>query len=382
MCLLQAKRGEGKDMFERSVWAEIDLAAIQHNVREIKKKIAGNAALCAVVKADGYGHGAPAVAKAALAAGADRLAVAIVNEAVELREAGIEVPILVLGHTPTCQAVLVAEREITQTIFSMEAAKALSEAAVATGKKVKVHIKIDTGMGRLGICPDEAGAFAAAVQELPGLEIEGIFSHFACSDSEDKSFTYEQYHRFMEAAERVAARGIHIPIKHIANSAAVLELPETHLDMVRPGIILYGLWPSEEVKQDILLKPAMKFKAQVGFLKEVPAQSPISYGRTYYTTKPSRIATIPVGYADGWSRLLAGKAQVLIRGQRAPMVGRVCMDQCMMDVSHIPGVRTGDEALLFGGAELPVEEVAAHLGTINYEVVCMIGKRVPRIYVE
>lgn len=368
-------------MFERSVWAEIDLTAIEHNVKEIKKKITNGAALCAVVKADAYGHGALSVAQAALKAGAERLAVAIVNEAVELRDAGFKVPILVLGYTPACQAELVAQKDITQTIFTLEAAKALSAAAQAVGRTVKVHIKVDTGMGRIGIQPEEAGDFAAAVAALPGLEIEGLYSHFACSDSADKEFTLTQHQRFLEAAARVEGKGIAIPIKHIANSAAMLELPKTHLDMVRPGIILYGLWPSGEVKQDLKLKPAMKFKAQIGFLKDLPAGSPISYGRTYYTSRPSRIGTVPVGYADGWSRLLAGKAELLIRGQRAPMVGRVCMDQCMVDVTHIPEVRLGDEVLLFGGPELPVEEAAQHMGTINYEVVCMVGKRVPRMYI-
>lgn len=368
-------------MFERAVWAEIDLSAISHNVEQIRKVTASNAKVCAVVKADGYGHGAVAVARTALQAGADRLAVAIVSEAVELRKAGFRVPILVLGYTPTYQADLIVENDIIQTIFSVELAQALSTAAVLAGKKAKVHIKIDTGMARVGVSPSDAGQFAAAIAALPGIEIEGVYSHFATSDSYDKSFTYEQYHRFMEGIEYIKGQGIHIPIRHIANSAALLELPEMHLDMVRPGIILYGLWPSAEVKQKLVLKPAMKFKAQVGFVKELAAKSSISYGRTYFTVQNSRIATLPVGYADGWSRLLANKAEVLVHGQRAPLVGRVCMDQCMIDVSHIPDIAVSDEVLLFGGSELPVEEIAEKMGTINYEIVCMIGKRVPRCYV-
>ena len=369
-------------MFERSVWVEIDLGAIAHNVKEIRKITAPNTKICAVVKADAYGHGAVAVARTVLQAGADRLAVAIMSEALELRRAGFRVPILVLGHTPIGQAPIVADHDITQTIFSMDLAKALSKAAVAAGKVINVHIKIDTGMGRIGIRPEDAGEFAEAVSLLPGIQIEGVFSHFATSDSRDKSFTYEQYEQFMQAVKRIEDKGITIPIRHISNSAAVLDLPEMNLDMVRPGIILYGLWPSDEVNRNIELQPAMKFKAQVCFSKNMPPEAPISYGRAYFTDKPSRIATLPVGYADGWSRLLVNKVHVLIRGERAPVVGRVCMDQCMIDVTHIPEVKNGDEALLFGGADLPVEEVAAYMGTINYEIVCMVGKRVPRLYVE
>lgn len=367
---------------ERPVWAEINLSAVAENVRQIKAEVRPGVKFCAVVKADAYGHGALAVAKTVLSAGADRLAVAIVSEAVALRQAGFTVPILILGYTPPHQAVQVVGNDLVQTIFDMDAAEALSSAAISCGKQAKVHLKIDTGMSRIGVQPNDAGEFAAAVAALPGIEIEGVFSHFATSDSEDKTFTWEQFDKFKKALELIDARGIKIPIRHIANSAATLELPETHLDMVRPGIILYGLWPSSEVKRQIILEPAMKFKAQVGYVKQLPAATSISYGRTYYTDKQSIIATLPVGYADGWTRLLAGKASVVIRGERAPLVGRVCMDQCMVDVSHIPEVKAGDDALLFGGSELPVEEVAHKLGTINYEVVCMVGKRVPRKYVN
>jgi alanine racemase len=377
---VKGEQGE-PTMFERPAWAEIDLSAIAHNVEQIKKITAASAKICAVVKADAYGHGAIAVARTALQAGADQLAVAIVNEAVDLRRAGFQVPILVLGHTPAYQAALVVGHDITQTVFSIEAAQALSRIAVSAGKTAKVHIKIDTGMGRIGIRPEDAGQFAAAVAALPGLVIEGAFSHFASSDSFDKQFTYEQYNRFMEGLEYIKGQGIEIPIRHIANSAAVLELPQMHLDMIRPGIIMYGLWPSDEVERNIELRPAMKLKTKVGFLKDVPSNVSLSYGRTYFTSKSSRIATLPIGYADGWSRLLANQAEVLVRGQRAPLVGRVCMDQCMVDVTHIPDVCAGDEVLLFGGEHLPVEEVAEKLGTINYEVVCMLGKRLPRVYI-
>ncbi len=367
-------------MLERSVWAEIDLSAVEHNVKEIRRWVKPTAKLCAVVKADGYGHGAVPTAKAVLKAGADCLAVAIVSEALELRQAGIDVPILILGYTPPEQAEIVIANDITQTVFSLEVAQALSAAAVRLGSTARVHIKVDTGMGRVGIRPQESGDFALKVAALPNIFIEGIYSHFAASDSSDKSFTLQQYKRFMAAVERVEARGIKIPVRHVANSAAVLDLPQTHLDMIRPGIILYGLWPSDEVKHQLDLRPAMKLKAQIGFVKSVPVGTPISYGLAFYTQRQSRIATLPVGYADGWSRLLANRAKVLIKGQPAALVGRVCMDQCMVDVTEIPGVRAGEEALLFGGSELPVEEVARHMGTIHYEVICMIGKRVPRSY--
>lgn len=368
-------------MFERPVWAEINLAAIAHNLRQIKGCLKPTTKMCAVVKADAYGHGALAVARTALACGADYLAVAILNEAIDLRREGFTAPILILGYTPPEQVLQLVCNNITQTVFTYEAAEAISQAAVANNRRAKIHLKIDTGMSRIGIRPEDAGDFAAAVAKLPGIELEGVFSHFATADSKDKTYVWEQFGKFKQALNLIEARGIKIPIRHIANSAATLELPETHLDMVRPGIIIYGLWPSDEVEQTVELKPAMQLKANVGFVKDVPAQVSISYGRTFFTEKESKIATLPIGYADGWTRLLAGKASVIIRGQRAPLVGRVCMDQCMVDVTHIPGVKQGDVALLFGGKDLPAEEIAEKLGTINYEIVCMVGKRVPRQYI-
>lgn len=368
-------------MFERPVWAEVNLAAIAHNIRQIKQCIKPTTKICAVIKADAYGHGTSAVIRAALVAGVDYLGVAILNEAIDLRRDGVTGPILVLGYTPPQQAIRIVDNDVTQTIFDYQLAEAISQAAQAVGRKAKVHIKIDTGMTRIGIEPEDAGDFAAAVAKLPGIEIEGVFSHFANADSQDKSYAWEQFARFKKALALIEDKGLKIPIRHIANSAATLDMPETQLDMVRPGIIMYGLWPSDEVEKKLDLKPAMKFKAKVSCVKEVPPDVSISYGRDYYTDKPSKIATLPVGYADGWTRQLSGKASVLIRGQRALIVGRVCMDQCMVDVTHIPGVAQGDIALLFGGAKLPAEEIAEKLGTINYEVICLVGKRVPRHYV-
>lgn len=367
-------------MRERPVWAEVDLSAIAHNVQAIKKELRPGVQFCAVVKADAYGHGAVPVADAVLAAGADRLAVAILAEAVELRQAGITAPLQILGYTPPEQAQTIAAYDIAQTVYSWEAVQALAAAGRETGRPVKLHIKIDTGMGRIGILPEAAGEFAAAAAALDGVELEGVFSHFATADEADKSYAYQQYGRFQQALERIKARGITIPIRHIANSAATLEMPDTHLDMVRPGIILYGLWPSPEVNRSLSLRPAMCLKAQLAHVKTVPAGTGISYGRTYITAAERRIATLPIGYADGWTRLLSGRTAVLIHGCRAPLVGKICMDQCMADVTGIEAVKSGDVATLFGVPELTADEVAGSLGTINYELVCMMGKRIPRIY--
>lgn len=372
----------GTRMLVRPVWAEVNLAAVRQNIRYIKRQLHAGTKLCAVVKADGYGHGALAVAKLALEQGADYLAVAIMEEAMVLRRAGIAAPILILGYTPPEQADIAITYRITQTVYSEEMVHALSAAAVASGKMAKVHIKVDTGMGRIGIQPEAAGEFAAFVRNCPGIELEGVFSHFAAADSQDKAYTYWQVEQFQLALKQIAERGIEIPLKHIANSAAILDMPELQLDMVRAGIILYGLLPSDEVSTALPLQPAMQLKAQISHIKPVSAGTSISYGCTYTAPVDQLIATLPIGYADGWTRLLAGKAEAVLRGRRVPFVGRVCMDQCMLDISAVPEAEVGDEVLLFGGDMLPAEEVAAHIGTINYEVVCMVSKRVPRIYID
>lgn len=360
--------------------AEIDLAAVRRNAAAFKSLLRPGTALCAVVKADGYGHGAEAAARAALAAGADRLAVAILDEALSLRAAGFNGDILILGHTPPRQAALVAENGLTQTIFNLEQAEALAAAGDAAGLAVKVHLKIDTGMGRLGVTPAEAADFALNVGRHPNLSLEGVFTHFAQADSRDKTHARRQFSAFQSALDSIENQGLTIPIRHCANSAATLDLPETHLDMVRVGISLYGLWPSAETARPIELTPAMRLKTAIAQLKRVPAGMALSYGGAYVTSAETDIATLPVGYADGYSRRLSGRAQVLIGGRRAPVVGRICMDQCLVDVTGLPNLAEGDDVLLFGGPELPVEEVAAQLETINYEVVCMVGKRVPRVY--
>lgn len=365
----------------RPAWAEIDLAAIRHNVKALKTLLPNGTKLCAVVKADAYGHGAAQVGPVVLEAGADCLAVAIVDEAVQLREAGIDAPILIMGYTPPDQVADVVAHDFEQTIYTVEQAERLSAAAAASGKSVKVHLKIDTGMGRLGVRPDAAAAFAAAVAALPGIVPYGAFTHFAAADSADKKYTDGQFRLFREALSAIEAAGVSLPCRHAANSAGLLHHPDYCLDMVRAGIALYGLWPSTEIPRPVQLKPAMRLRTRVIMVKTVPRGQAISYGCTYVTPRTSRIATLPIGYADGFSRMLSGKAKVMVEGWRAPLVGTVCMDQCMVDITGIDGVREGSDVLLFGGPELPVENIANALGTINYEIVCMIGKRVPRLYV-
>lgn len=368
-------------MYQRPVWAEIDLGAIASNVRNIKKKIGPDTMLCAIVKADAYGHGTVQAARTVLAEGADYLAVAVLREAQELRLGGITAPILILGATPLLQARDILEHDVEQTIFSLDMAKAISDMAVSMNKVARVHIKIDTGMMRVGIRPEETGEFVKAVMDMPNIKIQGIFSHFAMADTRDKTEARAQLERFREAVRLAERAGADIPIKHIANSAAILDMPEAYCNMVRAGIILYGLLPSDEVSSDLPLRPAMTLKAEIMYLKDVAENVGISYGHAYHTARPSRIATLPVGYADGWSRRLTGKADVTIGGKRVPIVGRICMDQCMVDVTDLGKVEVGDEVVLFGEGGRTAEEVAEWLDTISYEVICMIGKRVPRQYI-
>lgn len=367
----------------RPVWAEINLDNYLHNIAEIKRLYPGKKVM-AVVKADGYGHGAIQCAKAALAAGADRLAIAIVDEGIELRNAGFTCPIQVLGGTAEAQMEQVIDYDLIQTVFDPAIAFQFSRIAVKKGKRVTLHLKVDTGMGRVGVRPEEAGDVAAAIFTLPNVELEGLMTHLATADEKDKSYTMEQAARYRLALENIEKRGIKIKIKHIANSATIIDLPDLSFDMVRPGIMSYGLWPSGDVDQTFDIRPVLSWKARVIFVKDVPEETGISYGKTFVTAKPSRIATLPLGYADGLSRALSNKGEVLIKGQRVPIVGRVCMDQCMIDVSNVKDVQVNDEVVFIGrqGDEfISAEEMAAQIGTINYEVTCNISKRVPRYYV-
>ena len=368
------------------VWAEVDLDRLAHNAREVRRITRPGTAIMAVVKADAYGHGAVTVARVFLENGAERLAVATPREALELRRAGYDVPILVLGYTPAQQSGEVVEHGVTPAVYTLEHAEALSKAAAARGRVVKVHVKLETGMGRLGFLPTEESVDdIARISKLPSLEVEGAFTHFAVSDTRDKAYTRGQFERFMWMVEALEARGVSIPLRHVSNSAAVIDLPEYNLDMVRPGSLLYGIYPSDEVDKDrIELRPAMTLKARISNVKAVPAGTGVSYGLTYTTGRPSRIGTISVGYADGYSRLLSNRAEVGVRGRRAPVIGRVCMDQCMVDLTDAGGVEIGDEAVLFGdvGGAPSVDEVAGWMGSIFAEVLTSLSRRVPRVYIR
>ncbi|KYO66833.1 alanine racemase [Thermovenabulum gondwanense] len=373
--------------FLRPTRAEILLDNLKHNINEVLRVKNKNSKFCAVVKADAYGHGALEVSRVALSMGAEYLAVAFLDEALALRREGVRAPILILGFTPEDQFDKIIENDITQTVFSLEMAERLSLKAIKMGKPVKIHIKLDTGMGRIGFLADSPIiSEVERVFELPGIEVEGIFTHFARADEKDKDFTFEQFYKFMDVVGRLESKGYRIPIKHAANSAAIIDLPETHLDMVRAGIMLYGCYPSDEVdKEKVKLKPVMSFKTKIAHLKELEKGKPISYGGTFITQRNSRIATLPVGYADGYFRLLSSKGEVFVKGKRAKVVGRVCMDQCMVDVTEIEGLKVADDVELFGDGTnngVTADEVAKIIGTISYEVLCAVSKRVPRVYIE
>ncbi len=365
--------------------AEIDLDAIAHNIREIKKTLGGSG-LLAVVKADAYGHGAEEVSKVCLYNGADELAVATCDEGVQIRQWSIRVPVLILGNTVEGQLETVINNSLTQTVFSLETARRLSDIAQSLGKQAYVHIKVDTGMSRIGFQPtDECIDEMEKIFALPNVNVTGVFTHFATADEKDKAFTYEQYKKFRYVTDELNRRGHKDFIRHCANSGAILDMPELRLDMVRAGIIIYGLYPSGEVKHTIELKPAMSLKSQVSFVKELGENVSIGYGRTYFTDKKTRLATIPIGYADGYSRRLSNKARVIIRGHYAPVRGNVCMDQMMADITAIPDVCEGDSVIIMGSDgknTVSCEELAELSGTINYEIVCNVGKRVPRVYIK
>lgn len=369
-------------------WAEINLDAIAHNVRQIKKCIGSRVEMMGVVKADAYGHGVPEVVRTLLENGVTQLAVSMLDEAIQIRQMGIEVPILVLSYTDPVRAEETVLYNVTQTVFSHDLALALSKAAVKLGKSAKIHIKVDTGMTRVGFMPGySAVKHISEIGRLPGVVLEGLFTHFASADESDPEYTRLQFERFISLNNELSRVGIHIPVKHVCNSAATIQFPGMHLDLVRPGVILYGLYPSGEIdKEKIMLKPAMMLKANVIFVKDVEQDVSVSYGRTFKTSRPSKIATIPIGYADGYTRLLSNKGRVLVNGEFAPIVGRICMDQCMIDVTDLKGeVNVGDEVVLFGcqgDQHIGVEEVAESIGTINYELVCIVGKRLPRVYLK
>lgn len=369
------------------VVSEINLDAIAENTQNIRKIVNSNSEIMAVVKADAYGHGAVEVSKVVLYNGASSLAVAIADEGIQLRQNNINVPILILGYTPEPKIEEAVKFNLIQSVFTYDMANSISKSAYKLGKIAKIHIKLDTGMGRIGFSPDDKSVETIkSICNLKNIYVDGIFSHFATSDEKDKSFTYTQAEIFQNFIDRLENAGIHIPTKHIANSGSIIDLPQFSFNMVRAGIILYGMYPSEFVDKSCLnLKPAMGLKTQISYIKDVPSDFPVSYGRTYFTKAPSRIATVPVGYADGYSRLLSNRGRVIVNGKYAPIIGRVCMDQFMIDVTDIPDIHIGNDVILIGrqkNREVTVEEIADIIGTINYEIVCMISKRIPRVYIK
>lgn len=374
------------DSFYRPTRVEISLDALRSNLGSFRRILPGNVEMMAVVKADAYGHGAVQISKEAIRCGVSYLAVAFLDEALELRRGGIEAPILVLGYTPVQGVPLALENNITLNVFSEEVLNALRLGA-SEDRPAKIHIKLDTGMGRIGLHEEgEAIAFIEKALSMPEVEVEGLFTHYACADEEDKSCTEAQYGRFAEIVEHFVQKDIAFRYLHAGNSAAAIDTPELTYNMVRLGIGMYGMYPSEEVNHEkIDLQPVMSLKTGVVMLKSLPKDSGISYGLIYRTSEEEQIATLPVGYADGFSRMLTGKAEALIRGRRVPVVGTICMDQCMIRVSDVPDADVEDEVVLIGVQgehKITAEDLAKQLGTINYEIACMISHRVPRVYVS
>lgn len=371
----------------KRTWAEINLSNLEHNYRALRGMLPRGCRFVGVVKANAYGHGAIPVAKKLEELGAEYLAVACLDEAVELREAGITAPILILGPTPTDFAAELLQYDLTQSVQDLDAAVVLSDAAVKADKPLKIHIKVDTGMSRLGFLCDEEHVDASAeeivkVCTLPNLQAEGVFTHFANADG-DEDYSMRQLTRFMNVLDKLSAKGVEFEIRHCAASAAVLNYPCAHLDMVRPGIALYGHYPDPSCQglDGPGLLPVMTLKTRIVAVRELPAGTCISYGCTHTLIRDSRLAVLPIGYADGLERLLSNRAEMLVDGQRVPVLGRVCMDMCMVDVTDLPAVKAGDEVTVFG-PELPLEEKADMVGTIQYEMLCGVSRRVPRVYLD
>ena len=370
----------------RPAWAEIDLDAIAYNTRNIKKLI-GDKDLIAVVKANCYGHGVIDIIPTLLENGASRFAVAMISEALEIRDNKITAPVMILGFTPLYLGEELINNNIEQTVYDLDYAKELSKIALTLNKKAKIHIAIDTGMGRIGFLHNEKSIDnITEICSLEGIEVIGIFTHFSTSDEKDKEYSHEQFTKMLSVMDTLKKRGIDIPLKHVANSGAIIDLPDTYLDAVRAGIILYGYYPSDEIdKNNLALKPALTLKATITNVKTLEKDMYVSYGRTFKTSNETIVATIPVGYADGYLRKLAENGKVIIKGEFAPIIGRICMDQFMIDVTNIPDVKIGDEVILLGeknGLKYNADDMAKKLDTINYEVTCMLKSRLPRVYIK
>ena len=372
----------------RRTWAEIDLDAAAENIRAIRRITDAKAKVMAVVKADGYGNGYLQMAKTFLENGADMLAVALLQEGIQLRRSGIDAPVLILGTCLSDMLEDLIEYDITPNVYSYETALETSQIAKRKGTTVKIHIKLDTGMSRIGYLVNEE-TYRSVIDEiikisqLSNIEIEGIFSHFSTSDEADGSYTKLQFERFMKICDGLKAKGLTIPLRHICNSAGIMMYPEMHLDMVRPGVILYGMYPSDEVdKSRLPLIPVMTLKSVITNIKTAESGRGVSYGKEFVTDKPTKIATVPAGYADGYLRGIAKNGSILVNGEKAPIIGRICMDQCMIDVTNVHNISVGDEVTLFGKDGITIDDIARQLHTINYEVSCTVSRRVPRVYVK
>lgn len=372
----------------RAAWAEINITNLDFNIKQIREKVGPGKKITGIIKADGYGHGAVKVATVLRANGVDSFGVATLSEAVRLRKAGFVLEeILVLGLTPDPYVDTIVEHRLTPVVYGFKNAQAISREAEKSDIIIKGFIATDTGMGRIGYNPEDAAAIEdiKAISELPNFKIQGLFSHFATADSEDKTYSAVQEQRFMVFHKKLLKEGIEIPCRTFANSAAIMEIASSHYEMVRPGIILYGCYPSEEVdKNQLALKPVMSVKANIVQLKKISAGTSVSYGRKYTATKDSLIATIPLGYADGFPRPYSSRGKVIVNGVFAPIAGNICMDQCMIDVTNVPYVRLGDEVTIMGKDgiyEILADDIATATGTINYEIVCAFGQRLPKVYV-
>jgi len=372
----------------RPVWAEINLSNLDYNIKNIKALLGSGTRIIGVIKADGYGHGSVRVAEVLRKNGIDTFAVSTLQEAITLRESGLTEQIIVLSLTPDIYSDIIVKYNLTPVVCSLENAAHISETAAAAGKTVSGFIAIDTGMGRIGYLPWDENAVSdiKAISQLSNFKTAGLLSHMAVADIADKTFSYQQEALFNEFCGRLTAAGIQIPAKTIANSAAVMELPSSHFDAVRPGIILYGCYPSEEVDKSTLpLKPVMSVKAAISQLKDVPAGFSVSYGRKFTAERPSKIATIALGYADGYPRPYGPSGEVIVNGVKAPLAGNICMDQCMIDVTDVPDVKMGDEVIIMGSDgknTILAEDIARATGTISYEILCAFGQRLPKVYVR
>ena len=367
----------------RPTWVEIDLNALRHNLLAIRKWVGPQIKILGIVKADAYGHGDYEVSRVLLNNGVEMLGIAILEEGIQLRDKGIKAPLLLLGGIFEEQIDTVIQYGLTPTIYDLKLAEVLSKRAYYSNTIMKVHVYVDTGMGSIGVRHDKAVEFVKFAKNLKNILIEGIYTHCSSSDEKDSAFTNLQIKRFRDVLDALDASKACIPLRHMANSGAILGYPEAYFTMVRPGLSLYGLYPSADVSRDIGIRPVMSFKTRIIHIKDMESGDVVGYDRAYRITKPTRVATLPMGYADGYNRLLSNQGEVIIRSKKASIIGRVCMDQCFVDVTNIKDVSVGDEVVLYGRQaqeSIPIESIAKQLNTIPYEVTCSISKRVPRIY--